>query len=95
VQVAETFDMEAGGESLRDVARLDTCVTVIDASNLQLNLTSIEKVKVRCPRQHCNPVTTFNTVYQHSLSSADMPERVWSALPCRVNAAARGCLPFS
>ena len=48
-QVAETFDMDTSGDSLKDVARLDTCVTVIDASNLKLNLSSIKKVKVGFP----------------------------------------------
>jgi G3E family GTPase len=47
LQVAETFDMEVGGTSLKELSKLDTCVTVIDASNLELNLSSIKKVKVR------------------------------------------------
>ena len=40
LQVAETFMMpaEEGGPELRDVARLDTCVTLVDAANLMLNL---------------------------------------------------------
>ena len=38
------MDME--GASLKAVSRLDTCVTVVDASNLDVNLKSIQKVKV-------------------------------------------------
>ena len=39
-QVAETFAMAAGdgGPVLSEVARLDTCVTVVDAANLMANL---------------------------------------------------------
>lgn len=39
-QVAETFAMaaEEGGPPLSEVARLDTCVTVVDAANLMANL---------------------------------------------------------
>lgn len=46
-QVAETFDMPLEGKALKDVAALDTCVTVVDASNLYCNLNSIQKIKVR------------------------------------------------
>ena len=53
-QVAETFDMELEGGSLKDVSKLDTCVTVVDASNLDLNLKSIEKVKVRPAEDKCS-----------------------------------------
>ena len=39
-QVAETFALAAGegGPALGEVARLDTCVTVVDAANLMANL---------------------------------------------------------
>jgi Ni2+-binding GTPase involved in maturation of urease and hydrogenase len=60
MQVAETFAFEAdtgeavaaadGARSLHDIARLDTCVTVVDASNLWSQLASIESLKDRQSR---------------------------------------------
>ena len=50
LQVAETFDMEAvadTGLSLKGRARLDNCVTVLDAAELFLNLDSIQSLQVR------------------------------------------------
>ena len=40
LQVAETFSMAVGegGRPLGEVARLDTCVTLVDAANLMANL---------------------------------------------------------
>ena len=40
LQVAETFAMAAGegGPPLAQVARLDTCVTLVDAANLLANM---------------------------------------------------------
>lgn len=38
--------MELEGSSLKEISKLDTCVTVVDASNLDVNLKSIKKVKV-------------------------------------------------
>lgn len=37
----------SSGRSLMDIARLDTCVTVVDAANFYSNLQSIEEVKDR------------------------------------------------
>ena len=39
----------AVGEALGDLARLDTCVTVVDASNLLDNLHSLQTLKVPSP----------------------------------------------
>ncbi|MEW5311596.1 MAG: hypothetical protein WDW38_003296 [Sanguina aurantia] len=65
MQVAETFTFAlpgASGEeaapaapglpSLSDVARLDTCVTVVDASNLLFNLHSLQTLKERESEGH-------------------------------------------
>lgn len=48
-QVAETFELppSAGAEPLKKLARLDTCVTVVDAANLLLNMASIDTVADR------------------------------------------------
>ncbi|KAL4425217.1 hypothetical protein ABPG75_009233 [Micractinium tetrahymenae] len=48
-QVAETFELppSEGAEPLKKLARLDTCVTVVDAANLLLNMASIETVADR------------------------------------------------
>ena len=52
VQVAETFEMQLDDVDnldrplLRDLAMLDACITVIDASNLMVNLQSIKTIKV-------------------------------------------------
>lgn len=50
MQVAETFDMDHSTEeslSLKGRARLDNCVTVLDAAELFLNLDSIKSLRVR------------------------------------------------
>ncbi|KAK9806508.1 hypothetical protein WJX73_005415 [Symbiochloris irregularis] len=53
MQVAETFDMDLNQQenpditALRGLAALDACVTVVDASNLLLNLHSIKTLKER------------------------------------------------
>ncbi|KAL4436621.1 hypothetical protein ABPG75_003760 [Micractinium tetrahymenae] len=49
MQVAETFAMAAGegGPPLSEVARLDTCVTVVDAANLMANFASLESLRDR------------------------------------------------
>lgn len=39
--------------TLNSVARLDTCVTVMDASTFWDNLQSIEELKDRCVTAHC------------------------------------------
>ena len=47
--MAETFDMEVGDsdvKSLKGVAALDNCVTVLDAAELHINMTSIMSLKV-------------------------------------------------
>lgn len=49
MQVAETFDMDHSTEeglSLKGRARLDNCVTVLDAAELFLNLDSIKSLRV-------------------------------------------------
>ncbi|PRW20325.1 cobalamin synthesis [Chlorella sorokiniana] len=48
-QVAETFELppSEGAAPLRKVARLDTCVTVVDAASLLANMSSIETVADR------------------------------------------------
>jgi hypothetical protein len=38
--------------SLMDVARLDTCVTVVDAASFHANLSSIEELQDRCALLH-------------------------------------------
>lgn len=51
LQVAETFDMQLDEQDdsdiprLKDLAALDACVTVIDASNLMANLHSVRTLK--------------------------------------------------
>ena len=53
MQVAETFTFGLGTEGsdvveqLNDVARLDTCVTVVDAANFRSNWISPERVTER------------------------------------------------
>eukprot|EP00041_Stephanoeca_diplocostata_P009533 m.147204 g.147204 ORF g.147204 m.147204 type:complete len:497 (+) comp17781_c0_seq2:250-1740(+) len=50
MQVAETFTFdkdEIGLKALSDLARLDTCVTVIDAANFKFNWNSVETVTDR------------------------------------------------
>ena len=48
VQVAETFDMDLSTDSLslKGRARLDNCVTVLDAAELFMNLDSIKSLHV-------------------------------------------------
>ncbi|PSC76814.1 cobalamin synthesis isoform B [Micractinium conductrix] len=48
-QVAETFELppSEGAAPLKKLARLDTCVTVVDAAALQANMASIETVADR------------------------------------------------
>lgn len=48
LQVAETFEMqmEDDATSLKDIARLDTCVTVVDAASFMQHLQSVETLKV-------------------------------------------------
>ncbi|CAD7698707.1 unnamed protein product [Ostreobium quekettii] len=49
MQVAETFTLICGvGQNpLRDIAKLDTCVTVVDAANMMSNFSSIETMAER------------------------------------------------
>ncbi|BDA42376.1 probable metal chaperone YciC at N-terminal half [Coccomyxa sp. Obi] len=50
MQVAETFtlDLEDGSQAeLKDIARLDTCVTVVDAAQLMTNFRSLETLRQR------------------------------------------------
>lgn len=52
-QVAETFtlDLEDGSQAeLKDIARLDTCVTVVDAAQLMANFRSLETLRQRDAR---------------------------------------------
>lgn len=50
IQVAETFAFSVGDSSLlNDIARLDTCVTVLDVANFSLDFDSIEDVSERFP----------------------------------------------
>ena len=47
--MGETFDMEledSDVKSLKGVAALDNCVTVLDAAELHINMTSIMSLKV-------------------------------------------------
>ena len=45
--------MELDGTSLKDISRLDTCVTVVDASNLDNNLKSLQRVKASRTQHAC------------------------------------------
>ena len=61
VQVAETFDMDHSTEqglSLKGRARLDNCVTVLDAAELFLNLDSIKSLRVTQHMLECDAVLT-------------------------------------
>lgn len=48
LQVAETFEMQMDDDaaSLKDIARLDTCVTVVDVASFMQHLQSVETLKV-------------------------------------------------
>lgn len=51
-QVAETFtlDVDDGSQAeLKDMATLDTCVTVVDAAQLMANFESLQTLKQRDP----------------------------------------------
>lgn len=48
--MAETFTLDLGDGSqaeLKDIARLDTCVTVVDAAQLMANFCSLETLRQR------------------------------------------------
>ncbi|KAK9845165.1 hypothetical protein WJX84_005374 [Apatococcus fuscideae] len=47
MQVAETFEMQMDDDaaSLKDIARLDTCVTVVDAASFMQHLQSVETLQ--------------------------------------------------
>lgn len=66
MQVAETFTFAEGESLLSDVARLDTCVTVVDAASLMENFSSLDLLKVSLPHPiicmylaHCRPPRTI------------------------------------
>ena len=44
------MQMEDDAASLKDIARLDTCVTVVDAASFMQHLQSVETLKV--PNKH-------------------------------------------
>lgn len=58
--------------SLKGLAELDCCVTVIDASNMLAQLNSIKRVQVNSPFP---PI--FNCGQQHSLSKSNSPLHVY------------------
>lgn len=54
-QVAETFTLgieDGSAAELKDVARLDTCVTVVDAANLMANFASLQSLRQVCSCNH-------------------------------------------
>ena len=56
MQVAETFEMELVGESLKEVSQLDTCVTVVDASNLHVNVVTLAYMSSTSPNWCLTPI---------------------------------------
>ena len=62
--MAETFDMELNDgnvKSLKGVAALDNCVTVLDAAELHINMTSIMSLKVVKLRHHKSDIPCNHT----------------------------------
>jgi G3E family GTPase len=89
MQVAETFYMAPpdGGPKLATVARLDNCVTVVDASTFADNLRSVQNVSekygpapVACPPKG-RPTGPISTGGEHDACDQDDDDAAWEDVP--------------